>query len=279
MGFHIRRMTPGDISAGEQFAQIAAWNQTRSDWERFLRANREGCFVAEAGGEVMGTVATITYQGRFAWIGMVLVHPDRRGRGIGTRLLNTAIEYLESCRIPCIKLDSTPQGKPLYEKLGFVSMFEIERWELRRSPERESDAAPAAVTAEMLERDREVFGADRSELLRSIALDYPHLVIHSRGQEELMGYSFGRRGALADHLGPWVARDEPAARELLNEFLRRSNGARIFVDALKGNPWAIGLLRERGFQFSRPLTRMYRGRNEFPGRIDLQCGVLGPEFG
>ncbi len=275
----LRRMTAGDIPAGARFAQIAAWNQTRSDWEMFLRASPEGCFVAEAEDEVVGTVATISYEGRFAWIGMVLVHPERRGKGIGRKLLKAAIDYLTDCRIPCIKLDATPQGKPLYAKLGFAGELEIERWELQRSPQSNPAASPGVVTEEALDQDHEVFGADRSSLLRAIANEHPGFVLKSLRQGKLAGYSFGRRGALADHLGPWVARDEFSARELLDKFLNRSGGARIFVDAPTSNPWAINLLRQHGFRFSRPLTRMYRGRNEFPGRTDLQCGVLGPEFG
>ena len=30
---------------------------------------------------------------------------------------------------------------------------------------------------------------------------------------------------------------------------------------------------------SRPLTRMSRGRNDHPGRLELICAILGPEFG
>ncbi len=279
MEFHLHRMTAGDIPAGARFAEIAAWNQTRNDWGRFLRASPDGCFVAEAGGEVVGTVATISYEGRFAWIGMVLVHPGMRGKGIGTMLLKTAIDYLAGCHVPCIKLDATPQGKPLYTKLGFVSEYEIERWHLQRAPADKPAGTPGQITEEMLEQDREVFGADRSELLRAIALEHADFVLRSRRQGEFTGYSFGRRGALADHLGPWVAHDEYSADELLEEFLRRSNRTRVFVDALKDNLWAIGLLRRRGFRFSRLLTQMYRGQNKFPGRVDLQCGVLGSEFG
>ena len=82
---------------------------------------------------VVGTAATISYNGGFAWIGMVLVDPEWRGKGIGTRLLEKAIEYLDGCGVPTMKLDATPQGQPLYEKLGFVCEFEIERWHLRRT--------------------------------------------------------------------------------------------------------------------------------------------------
>jgi hypothetical protein len=80
MTAEIRAMTPADISIGMRLKDAAGWNQTKEDWERFLQASPEGCFVAEWNGEVAGTVTTITYENRFAWIGMVLVHPELRGR-------------------------------------------------------------------------------------------------------------------------------------------------------------------------------------------------------
>jgi GNAT superfamily N-acetyltransferase len=279
MSFRLRVMTADDIPGGIRLKEIAGWNQTRGDWERFLSASPQGCFVAETDGEVVGTVATISYEGRFAWIGMVLVEPSRRGEGIGTKLLGKAIEYLDGCGIPSMKLDATPQGKPLYEKLGFVSEYELERWKLQRAPATGPTDGASSVTKEMLDQDREIFGADRSALLQSIALEHPGFVLQTRSQGKLTGYCFGRRGALADHLGPWVAHDESAARDLLDEFLLRSRQESVFVDAMKPSPWSMKLLCEYGFQFSRSLTRMYRGRNDFPGRPELQGAILGPEFG
>jgi len=45
------------------------------------------------------------------------------------------------------------------------------------------------------------------------------------------------------------------------------------------NAWARALLAAKGFQFSRSLTRMYRGENAHPGRPEFLCAILGPEFG
>ena len=130
MSAHLRLMTEADIPAGMRLKELAGWNQTASDWERFLCASPAGCFVAESGGRVCGTATTIIYEGRFAWIGMVLVDPEYRGRGIGTRLLGQAIEHLDAVGVPTLKLDATPQGRPIYAKLGFVSEYEVERWAL-----------------------------------------------------------------------------------------------------------------------------------------------------
>ncbi len=279
MSIHLRPMTPADIPAGMWLKEIAGWNQTRSDWERFLFASPHGCFVAEINDKVAGTAATISYESRFAWIGMVLVDPGWRGQGIGTELLKKAIAHLDGCNIRCMKLDATPQGKPLYEKLGFVCEYELERWQLQRPPALGVETAANVLAEDMLEHDREIFGADRGALLRSIALEFPAFVLRARKSANLTGYCFGRSGALADQLGPWVAQDEPSARDLLDEFLLRSRREAIFVDAMRSSPWAIKLLRERNFQYVRSLTRMYRGRNDFRGRPELQGAILGPEFG
>jgi GNAT superfamily N-acetyltransferase len=277
----LRVMTMADVPGGMRLKDIAGWNQTPVDWERFLRASPAGCFVAEADGRVVGTATTITYEGRFAWISMVLVDPEYRGQGLGTRLLEKTIEYLDACRVPSLKLDATPQGKPIYEKLGFASEYEIERWVLRRSPG--AGAAPGAATRPDLNRvltlDREVFGANRSELLRSLDRETAAFTLAIQQHGDLAAYAFGRRGSRADHLGPWMARERAAAEELLHGFLGRSRRETVFVDALKSNAFALPLLRACEFEFSRPLTRMVRGPNTDPGRSELLCAILGPEFG
>ena len=76
-----------------------------------------------------------------------------------------------------------------------------------------------------------------------------------------------------------MAGEESAAAEILDEFLRRTRRERVFVDIVKSNRFAEKLVRARGFVFSRPLTRMVRGPNGYPGRPELLCAVLGPEFG
>jgi len=275
----MRQMTRQDIADGMRLKGLAQWNQTEADWERFLSASPGGCFVAEIDCRVVGTAATIIYEDRFAWIGMVLVDPGLRNRGIGSALLQMAIEHLESRSIACMKLDATPQGKPIYEKLDFVSEYEIERWTLKRPPARVKWEGLSPELHEVLQVDREVFGADRSALLRSLSESAPDFAQILRPQTGVTGYAFGRRGSLADELGPWIAHEEQAAAELLDSFLARSSSELVLVDCLKSNSWATGLVRARGFEFGRPLTRMYRGDNIFPGRPDIVCGILGPEFG
>ena len=290
MSFHIRVMKPADISAGMRLKEIAGWNQTEEDWQRFLGANPDGCFVAEWNGQVAGTVTTIIYGNVLAWIGMVLVDPQFRGRGIGTALLAKALDHLGALRVPCVKLDATPEGRPIYEHQGFQIEYAIKRCVLKRpdkagalvgASERKQIADscwPQAIDG-ILTIDPEVFGADRGALLRSVAEAAPEFVIAEHEGSYLEGYGLGRKGSRADHLGPWVASSALAARAVLQCFLTASQRETVFVDVMKDNTWAPDLLVEYGFQLSRSLIRMYRGPNRYPGKPERVCAILGPEFG
>jgi GNAT superfamily N-acetyltransferase len=279
----LRVMTAQDILGGLRLNTIVGWNQTGADWTRFLTASPNGCFVMDDDGKIVGTAATLSYENRFAWIGMVLVDPSYRNRGIGTSLLQRTIEYLDDAGIPTLKLDATPAGKPLYEKLGFISEYEIDRWILKRSvavpPSKKAPRLSPEHISDIFEHDLQAFGADRASLLSSLKDDAPDLTLIAQNDGQLMGYAFGRRGLFADHLGPWMSRVADTAKTLLDEFLMRSSRETIIVDALRSNPAAGELLRERGFSPVRLLTRMYRGPNNSPGKPESLCAILGPEFG
>jgi predicted GNAT family acetyltransferase len=240
----------------------------------------------EHDGKVVGTVTTIHYESRFAWIGMVLVDPELRKQGIGTDLLKKGIEYLDGLSLHTVKLDATPQGKPIYTKLGFVEEYEIERWILKRPPGAMptrllSTRTPLGETQRqrVFRLDKELFGADRSFVLRALCEEAPEFATAVWEEELLQGYAFGRGGLFADQFGPWMARTRTAAEKLLQEFLGTSSRETVIVDCMKSNSMAVELLRGCGFAPSRPLTRMFRGPNAYPGKPGSFCAILGPEFG
>jgi GNAT superfamily N-acetyltransferase len=279
----IRVMTQADIPVGMRLKEMAGWNQTDEDWKRFLQASPQGCFVAEVDGKVCGTATTIVYENRFAWIGMVLVDPEYRSRGFGTQLLKKAIQYLDALGISTIKLDATPQGKPIYEKLGFAYEYELERWILRRTATESAVPTTVDLTAKLLEsilqHDATIFGANRGFLLKDLYRHNPQFTIGIERDGLVEAYCFGRRGSFADQLGPWGSADRASAGHVLATFLARSPRDTIVVDRVKSNGFTENLLRSAGFTYSRPLTRMVRGPNNYGGRIERLCAALGPEFG
>src|SRR5690242_11849446 len=125
----VRTMTQADVAAADELRRLAGWNQKPRDWQRLLKLEPQGCFAALRNGAVVGTVTTTVYGTALAWIGMMLVHPEHRRIGIATRLMNRALEHLKQRRVSCVKLDATPAGQPVYEKLGFVSERRLQRWQ------------------------------------------------------------------------------------------------------------------------------------------------------
>ena len=280
-----RVMTERDVASGVRLNTLAGWNQTEADWRMFLESSPDGCFVTEVQGQVVGTAATICYENRFAWIGMVLVDPEHRNSGIGTRLLHKTIEYLDGAGIAAMKLDATALGKPIYSKLGFVPEYEIERWVREKSAAASPQPEPRSVSPDktelerMCDFDRELFGADRGFLIRALHDHAPELTNIAWKEGVPQGYTLGRKGRFADHLGPCVANEPNTAQHLLRSFLQQSSRERIIVDCLPSNSVFLNELRLAGFVFSRPLTRMVRGPNSHPGRPESICAILGPEFG
>ena len=282
----LRVMNEQDVRGGLRLNTLSGWNQTATDWRRFLENSPRGCFVMEHEGKAVGTATTINYENRFAWIGMVLVDPEYRKQGIGTGLLQKTIEHLDDSNIRTMKLDATPQGKPIYRKLGFVEEYEIERW-IQKRPSSAASPVPRSTCKalndiqkeQIFKMDEELFGADRSFLLRGLCEDAPEFATAVWEDELLQGYAFGRRGLFADHLGPWMARTQAAAEKILQGFLAQSSRETVIVDSLKSNAMAVELLHSCGFAPSRPLTRMVRGPNLYPGKPDSFCAILGPEFG
>jgi len=275
-------MRATDIDAGLDLCRVSRWNQVRRDWEQFLALTPDGASVAEYEGRVIGTVATVRYGTRFGWIGMVLVDPAVRGRGIGTQLLDHALAQLSDMSL--VRLDATPAGHDLYLMRHFVDERLINRVQaiapVRPQPVPEG-VRPMAERdlADVCAFDEHVFGADRASMLRWMwhgAPEYAWVALSGRG---VSGYTFGRHGHDFEHLGPVVAADSETARRLATTCLGRHTGRPFVVDAPAGEPSWQRSLEALGFRHQRPLIRMARGTGVIPGDPARQFAVLGPEFG
>lgn len=273
----IRLLSEADLGFADRVRQIAGWNQLPGDWRRFLALEPEGCFLAEVEGQPAGTATVTCYGTDLAWIGMVLVHPDFRRQGVGTALLEHAIQYLRENRgIRSVKLDATPEGQPLYEKLGFRAEWGLRRWRSGSRPDGQAVApAPVALSGASLAFDREVFGADRSPLLRSLAAEGLGGELGADGDFALM-----RDGARALYLGPAVARNEASGAAMMEALIRRAPADRwIFWDIPDGSAAAVSLAGRLGFEPVRVLTRMWLGGNDTPGDPSRVWALADPAFG
>jgi GNAT superfamily N-acetyltransferase len=291
-----RNLTHADVPAGLQLCRIAGWNQLAADWELLLNLGPGRAAVRDD--KVVGTVTTVKYEKRFAWIGMVLVHPSVRSQGIGSQLLKEALNVLDD--VPSARLDATPQGRPVYQRLGFLDEYELCRMQITSASSWESEISGASgdkgwdtqegslqcrpiLSSDMpavVDADRQYFGADRERILRwawQQAPEYAWSVDSSSGTE---GYCFGRRGFNFDQIGPVQARTEAIARRLVRACLSaKKTGRAIVIDPMHHSVSWLAWLQQIGFVHQRPFMRMYLGENRYPGNPSRLWSIFGPEFG
>ncbi|MEZ7196122.1 GNAT family acetyltransferase [Pseudodesulfovibrio karagichevae] len=105
----------------EIFGYPAAYNDPAFAIDRKIAVD-DLFWVAEDGGEIIGTIMA-GYDGHRGWIYSLAVPPDRRGRGLGSRLLDHALAALKGRG--CVKvnlqiLESNEAVRRFYEANGFT---------------------------------------------------------------------------------------------------------------------------------------------------------------
>jgi RimJ/RimL family protein N-acetyltransferase len=272
----IRLFTDDDIPSALDLCRTAGWNQLHQDWSRIIQHEPKGCFVAEFDDQLVGTVTTTRYGTDLAWIGMMLVHQEFRRRGIATDLINASLDYLGKQQVRCIKLDATPAGHGVYERIGFQSEWSFHRWTRDALPSNEKTEDDRghhseSLTASHLNLDRMAFGDDRSLWLERLSRE-------SYLCQRPDGFGMLRRGYLANYLGPLVAGNNDVAREIVAELLDQSAGT-VFWDVPQMNRDATEIASSLGFQTVRDLTRMWTGSELNAPAIKLQYALSDPGTG
>lgn len=282
-GIVVRLLTPADIPEAMRLKNLAGWNQTESDWRFFIEFCPQGCFAAVHNGAIIGTATALAYENQLAWIGLVLVDPAFRRLGIGRLLMETAIESArQSVRV--IKLDATPDGKKLYDKLGFVDECLIHRMVCRACPtlpvpSQTVEAINRETLAEIAPVDTGWFGVNRAPVLRALRENSPDVAWCLRRQGRIVGYCLGRKGMNFHHIGPLMAENESDAMALLSAAAQSLAGQAVVLDVMAAHSGFLSTLTKTGFTSQRTLMRMTLGENLYPGQPKHCFAIAGPELG
>jgi GNAT superfamily N-acetyltransferase len=271
---NMRLMTTGDIPFAMALKAQNGWNQLEGDWRRQLDLQPDLCFVAEVDSTAVGTACVCVFDD-VSWINMVLVDRAHRSRGIGTALLTHVLAQLDARRIPSIRLDATPLGQPLYEKLGFQGDFALARYEGVPLPNGASEGIEHLRPVDMdfvVALDEAITQTRRAKLLHHLFSSGQYARKYVR-----QGYAMCRPGSNAWQIGP-VQGEPDAARVLLLDAFTHFAGQRVYVDVPSDNAAAVAAVESAGLRVQRPFLRMTRGRQV---REDLQRSwcTFGPEKG
>jgi GNAT superfamily N-acetyltransferase len=277
-------LSPPELADAGALVAEANWNQTADDWKVFVERGR--VYAAQApDGRIVATTATLPYGDRFAWISMVLVGLAWRRCGLATRLMRRATDDLAAARLVPI-LDATPDGRAVYRNLGYRDCWGFHR--LKREQTRASALrAPEGITVrpiraedwdELCVFDAAAFGAHRGAVLSGLRGRLPAAELIARSEGHIVGFSLGRNGRVASHIGPLVAANDAVACAILSNALATIAGP-LFIDLADAKSAVRQFLEERGFVPVRPFTRMVHGGRTRFDDAGRTFAVIGPEFG
>ncbi len=90
------------------------------------------CFSALDGARQVGFARVVTDEATFAWVCDVFVDEERRGQGIGKRLMAA---ITDDARLASLKRTVLVTSSPeFYAPFGYASLDRPERWMLRQGP-------------------------------------------------------------------------------------------------------------------------------------------------
>jgi len=279
----IRSILLNDLPGAMRLSSQQGWNQTAMDWKFMIEGKQNVCLLAEYQGKIIGTTTAINYSNDVVWISMVLVDKEYRGHGISKLLLENILKKLSTCR--SIKLDATPEGQRVYKGFDFRDEYLISRMTIdsinSSSLVDEGSLQPiqSQEIRNIIEFDKLTFGANRGELLESLINNSPDKAWMIKRNNSVAGFVLGRVGRKYNQIGPVMASDTNLAKALISKMLKESERKPLVVDVLNDKVELMHWLTSLGFSSQRSFMRMYQRINPFPGTIDNQYLICGPEFG
>jgi hypothetical protein len=279
-----RRFTADDVAAAQALSLSLGWPHRLEDWQ-FIQRLGTG-FVAENEAGVIGTAMCWGHGQEYASLGMVIVPPDSQGERIRRQLLSQVLAEIGD---RTILLSASPQGRPLYEQLGFTPFGEVRQ---HQGIVVQSQAKPIITPLMPGDRIRPIGAADKTKIaaLCSRAAGMPRgtvlaallevaeggVVIES--YDEMVGCALMRRFGHGYAIGPVIARDTARAKALINHWASSHAGAFMRID-VAGASDLSQWLNQVGLTQAYEMVTMARGEPPLLDKNLHQYALINQSFG
>ncbi|WAZ22824.1 GNAT family N-acetyltransferase [Streptomyces cinnabarinus] len=264
----IRRLTLRDLTACADLSENRGWPREEHKWGFLLTAGKGYGIDDPEGGLVSACVVT-RYgpheRPDLAAIGMVLVAERHARRGIGRHLMRHVVSAMDT--VP-LTLHATPNGRPLYEELGFKATGRAEMLHGRFTPRgAEPRVATRAATAEdlaaILRLDEEVFGSDRTPLITRLPAFADQLRV-AEEDSRITGYAAAWPNMDTHVVGPLIAQDTRTAQALISSLAAHTDRP-LRTDIDVRHEELLAWAKERGLASVAFNAVMTYGMDELPG--------------
>ncbi|CAM5731502.1 GNAT family N-acetyltransferase OS=Streptomyces alboniger OX=132473 GN=CP975_17485 PE=4 SV=1 [Streptomyces alboniger] len=223
----IRRLTLRDHSACADLSEDRGWPREEHKWGLLLTAGTGYGIDDPEGGLVAACVVTeygLQDRPDLGAIGMVLVAERHARQGVGRRLMRHIVSVMGTTPLT---LHATPNGRPLYEEIGFKVTGRAEMLSGHFTPDgTDPGIATRPATAEdltgILRLDEEVFGADRTHIITRLPAFADQLRV-AEEEGRVIGYAGAWPNMDTQVVGPLIARDTRTAKALLASLAAHSD--------------------------------------------------------
>ena len=261
---NLRSLRRDELDTALDWAAAEGWNPGLHDAELFWQTDPDGFVAAEVDGELVGTGSIVSYGGLYGFMGLFIVKPAWRGRGIGTSLWFHRRDRLRS-RLDndaAIGMDGVFNMQDWYAQGGFVFSHRNLRMEgVGRAVGMPDDVIPIdqIPVEQVAAYDATCFGCPRPMFLNNwIRQPDSHCLALIR-DETMLGYGVIRRCQQGYKIGPLFADNADVADELFSALAGFAPTEPIWLDIPENHADAVALAKRHEMREVFGCARMYHG--------------------
>ncbi|MBH0157328.1 GNAT family N-acetyltransferase [Fictibacillus sp. 5RED26] len=277
------QLNDNDVSSLIELSSSVGWDYDDHEIKTILSSGKiHGHKTPE--GKIVTSAAIIPYDTNLASIGMVIVHSDYRGLGLGKAVTQQCMASVS--KKTSIMLISTDEGKTLYESLGFRTVDVVHKF-LCENFVSESFEVSNEFTLEtykvedfhqMMEVDAAAFGDQRSKFLLNRIEQCKQCIVVKNQNSHIIGFGLSVQGPINLIVGPIVAPDFKTAASIMKELASNHHG-KLRIDVPSGQHDFMTFLHTCGFNKVNDPPIMMKNSSTMPNRNQELYAIAAQVFG
>ncbi|MBE7637252.1 GNAT family N-acetyltransferase [Sneathiella sp. P13V-1] len=285
--FETRRVDVRNLEELIDITKSVGWEYGEIYW-RVILACSTGYAVYHLSGEMAGCAFAVKFGAGRGNIGVVIVRPEYRGKGIASHMMDLAEGHILENGKGTVTLVATEDGYPVYEHRGYeviskcyemFSRSEEKRGEVPHLPNVRFSSISDKNFSDVLLFDKREFAEDRSHGLTALReASISSVVLNDVGTGEILGFGIIYPRADMLKIGPVVAKEQAQAEAIVKMLSYGKQGI-IRTDVFAHQPGYIEFLKSLGFNDDWNSTVMalngHKGLVDLPGVFSIGAQTVG----
>lgn len=275
-----------DIPSLVELSSALGWDYSTEDLTTIFASGIAYGHKTESG-KLISSAAVFPYGPELASLGMVMVDPQHRRKGLGQTATQKVMESLPDKNTP-VMLVATQQGYPMYEKMGYRTVGTLHKFiaDTYQPQEHQTDLTDYHIqqlTAdnfiEILRLDTDSLGTERRTFLQArIKQSQTGVILRRTKDNTPAGFALSIPGTAVTILGPVTAPNPTLAFALIDHLARQTN-APLRIDIPSEQTALTEKLPAHGFTLQTQPPVMLWNAEHLPPRNNSLFGIAAQAFG